>query len=338
MLDVIQGMALGCLLLLGMIVLRDFGRLAVARVFLLVLLAGSCMLLHSYVPESWQWLTSDIMTTVPALFWLLCQLAFAHKPKFKSVWTFIALYSFLAPAIARPFGGSWPASEPLHLFGWLLPSYCEYLLTLHGLWVVAANWQDDLVESRRQMRGIVIGGVGVAVMVIIVSMNTGLGGRLPLALVVLACALVTAYFLLHGRVGALLGATPPVSAELVTPTPPEPVLDKDVQRLRALMADGFYRTEFLTLGLLAENLHLPEYKTRMLINQTMGYRNFNDYINQLRISEACRRLLAEPQTPVLNISLDVGYRTLSSFNRAFKDIQGCSPTAYREAHPDHKTA
>lgn len=338
MLDVIQGMALGCLLLLGMIVLRDFGRLAVARVFLLVLLAGSCMLLHVYVPEGWQWVTSDIMTTVPALFWLLCQLAFAHKPRFKSVWTFIALYSFLAPAFARPYGGSWPVAEPLHLLAWQLPSYCEYMLTLHGLWVVAANWRDDLVESRRQMRGIVIGGVGVAVMVIIVSMNTGLGARLPLALVVLTCALVTGFFLIQGRAGALLGTAQPQGAELVTPTPPEPVLDKDVQRLNALMQGGFYRTEFLTLGLLAENLHLPEYKTRMLINQTLGYRNFNDYINQLRISEASRRLLAEPMTPVLNISLDVGYRTLSSFNRAFKDIQGCSPTAYREAQSAQETA
>lgn len=338
MLDLIQGMALGCMLLLAMIVLRDFGRLAVARVFLLLLMAGSCMLLNGYLPPRWQWITADLMTTVPALFWLLCQLAFAHKPRFKSVWTFVAVYSFLAPALARPLGGSWPVSEPLHLLGWQLPSYCEYLLTLHGLWVVAANWRDDLVESRRQMRGIVIGGVGIAVLVIIVSMNTGQGARLPLALVVLLSCLITGYFLLHGKTGVLLGASPVVHGELVDTETVEPVLDKDVQRLNSLMAGGFYRTEYLTLGILAEALHLPEYKTRQLINQTLGYRNFNDYINQLRISEACQRLLAEPQTPVLNISLDVGYRTLSSFNRAFKDIQGCSPTAYREAHPDQETA
>ena len=34
---------------------------------------------------------------------------------------------------------------------------------------------------------------------------------------------------------------------------------------------------------------------------------------------------------LLNIALDVGYRTLSSFNRAFKDIFKQTPTAYRQA-------
>ena len=45
---------------------------------------------------------------------------------------------------------------------------------------------------------------------------------------------------------------------------------------------------------------------------------------------AAERLRNEPDTPVLNISLDVGYRTLSSFNRAFRDIQNATPTEYRQ--------
>ncbi|MGO1502014.1 MAG: helix-turn-helix domain-containing protein, partial [Marinobacter sp.] len=60
-------------------------------------------------------------------------------------------------------------------------------------------------------------------------------------------------------------------------------------------------------------------------------RNFNDYINQLRIAEASKRLINAPDEPILNISLDVGYRTLSSFNRAFRDIMDTTPTAYRQA-------
>ena len=68
-----------------------------------------------------------------------------------------------------------------------------------------------------------------------------------------------------------------------------------------------------------------------MINQKLGYRNFNDYINQLRIAEAGARLIAEPDTPILNIALDVGYRTLSSFNRAFKEILEQTPTAYRQS-------
>jgi AraC-like DNA-binding protein len=96
------------------------------------------------------------------------------------------------------------------------------------------------------------------------------------------------------------------------------------------MLDGFYRTEKLTLKQLSAKIDFPEYKTRALINETLGYRNFNDYINQLRIAESCEKLVSEPDTPILNIALDVGYRTLSSFNRAFKDILEQTPTAYRQ--------
>ncbi|WP_417501812.1 helix-turn-helix domain-containing protein [Marinobacter sp.] len=95
------------------------------------------------------------------------------------------------------------------------------------------------------------------------------------------------------------------------------------------MQQGYYRTEHLTLKMLAERLELPEYRTRALINKQLGYRNFNDYINQLRIAEASKRLISDPETPVLNIALDVGYRTLSSFNRAFREIKQSTPTEFR---------
>jgi len=106
----------------------------------------------------------------------------------------------------------------------------------------------------------------------------------------------------------------------------------DIVKLQDLMKKGFYRTERLTLKKLSLELGLPEYKTRALVNNILGYRNFNDYVNHLRIAEAGHRLRTETDTPILNIALDAGYRTLSSFNRAFKDILKQTPTAYRQAH------
>ena len=104
--------------------------------------------------------------------------------------------------------------------------------------------------------------------------------------------------------------------------------------LKLLMNDGFYRRESLALKHLAKEMALPEYRVRAVINKELGYRNFNDYINQLRIAEAGDRLVSEPDTPILNIALDIGYRTLSSFNRAFKEIFEQSPTAYRQSKND----
>jgi AraC-like DNA-binding protein len=44
------------------------------------------------------------------------------------------------------------------------------------------------------------------------------------------------------------------------------------------------------------------------------------------------RQLVAPKTrhlPVLSIALDNGYRSLSPFNKAFKEIKGMTPTEYR---------
>lgn len=103
-----------------------------------------------------------------------------------------------------------------------------------------------------------------------------------------------------------------------------------LQQVKVMMTEGFYRRENLTLKDLSIALNTPEYKVRAVINKEMGYRNFNEFINEYRIREAAQRLLSEPETPISNIALDVGYRTLSSFNRAFRKQKDTTPTAFRE--------
>ncbi|MFT5593287.1 MAG: AraC-like DNA-binding protein [Oceanicoccus sp.] len=334
----LSGFALGVMSVLALVVCRDYGKLTVAKTFIAMLFAGACFLLEPQLPGIWALFAADLYTMVPALFWVLCQLAFSHRPKVLSLSGFIALYTILAPMMARHFVS--PTSESLMALLWTWPSYCEYLIITLGLWTVIANWSDDLVESRRQLRGVVLIGVGISVLLVVIPANTHIVGRWLPYLSINVITLTCAYFLLRTHQGVLFGLAPPSTNvttppnELIEPIqecsiPPPPDLNHDALRLNDLMDQGFYRTEHLTLKELATALELPEYKTRSLINQTLGYRNFNDYINQLRIHEAAERLKSEPDSPVLNISLDVGYRTLSSFNRAFKDIIGMSPSEYR---------
>ncbi len=327
----LSGFSLGVMAVFFLIVARDFGHLNVGKVFLAILLSGACFLIEPHLPHALRSIASDIYTMVPALFWLLCRVAFSYRPKVLSPSGLLAVYTFIAPALARFMGitqdqGIW------HLLGWIIPAYGEYLIVTLGLWTVWYNWQDDLVESRRRLRGVVLIGVGIGVLLVIVPLNTGFMRAWLPYLSIAVLTLVCAYSLLRGRNGVLFGIPPHATDaedESIIAAIPE-VKDQQYTRLLGqLMEQGFYRTEHLTLKMLATELSLPEYKTRALINQTMGYRNFNDYINQLRIQEAALHLLREPDTPVLNISLDVGYRTLSSFNRAFKDIQDMSPSEYR---------
>ncbi len=103
--------------------------------------------------------------------------------------------------------------------------------------------------------------------------------------------------------------------------------------LDVMRSERFYRQESLTIVLLARRLDIPEYRLRRIINQQLGYRNFNAFLNDFRIEDACR-VLADPaqeRLPILNLALDLGYGSPGPFNRAFRARTGQTPTEYRRA-------
>ncbi len=85
--------------------------------------------------------------------------------------------------------------------------------------------------------------------------------------------------------------------------------------------------ENLSLSLLEEKLHLNKFYISHLISGKLGLR-FNDYVNSLRISEACRYLLNSNHS-ITEIGALVGFNTPRTFNRAFIKQLGVSPTEYR---------
>jgi AraC-like DNA-binding protein len=112
----------------------------------------------------------------------------------------------------------------------------------------------------------------------------------------------------------------------------DPADQKLVDALMRLMADErIYRQENITIGALAGRLKIPEYRLRRLINQRLGYRNFNVFLNNHRIEEA-KAALADPsqaEVAVITIAMDAGFQSLGPFNRAFKAVTGVTPTEYR---------
>ncbi len=84
----------------------------------------------------------------------------------------------------------------------------------------------------------------------------------------------------------------------------------------------------LSLSILENELHISKYYISHLFSGKLKVR-FNDYINSLRISEACRRLRRTDDT-VTEISESVGFGTLRTFNRAFTKQMGMSPSEYKK--------
>ena len=73
-----------------------------------------------------------------------------------------------------------------------------------------------------------------------------------------------------------------------------------------MTAERAYRQEGLTIGALAARLGTPEYRLRQAINEGLGHRNFNVFLNGYRIGEV-KAALGDPEqkaVPVLTIAMD----------------------------------
>jgi AraC-like DNA-binding protein len=61
-----------------------------------------------------------------------------------------------------------------------------------------------------------------------------------------------------------------------------------------------------------------------------GHR-LEDYINELRVNEAARRL-REEETHIIDVAFDVGFNRVKTFNRIFSKFMNESPCNYRATH------
>ena len=203
-----------------------------------------------------------------------------------------------------------------------------------------ASWPADLVERRRRVRVFIVcaaalyGGLNAALQIAVAGHRVGdLADTINAG--VLACIVAAIAYAMMRVDGADLF---PVASEaapaviFIQPAADDAADQKLVDALMRLMADErIYRQENITIGVLAGRLKIPEYRLRRLINQRLGYRNFNVFLNNHRIEEA-KAALADPtqaEVPVITIAMDAGFQSLGPFNRAFKAVTGVTPTEYR---------
>ena len=86
--------------------------------------------------------------------------------------------------------------------------------------------------------------------------------------------------------------------------------------------------ESLSLSVLERELHISKYYISHVINEKLS-EGFNEYVNSIRINEACR-LLIESKKSIKEISAEVGFGTVRSFDRAFKTKKGETAREFRQ--------
>ena len=102
-----------------------------------------------------------------------------------------------------------------------------------------------------------------------------------------------------------------------------------ITRARQFIAE--HQTEELPLGRVAQAANMSSYYFCKMFKKSTGL-NFTDYLSRVRVEKA-KRLLLNPNARVSEVAFDIGFTSITNFNRTFKQLVGQSPSDYREALP-----
>ena len=85
----------------------------------------------------------------------------------------------------------------------------------------------------------------------------------------------------------------------------------------------------LTLEMISGRFGLNASYFSRMFKKVVGS-GFTEYLNFVRICKS-EKLLKNTDMCILDIALEVGFSSVSYFNRVFKKIKNCTPTVYRNA-------
>lgn len=299
-----------------------------------------------FVPKATVWWIMPVLGANPVLVWLWARASFDDEFVVRrwhgvlwlavvSIW-FSVIYTWT----------TWPMFAKT---GVRSMSILAIILSLSAAVQTVRTWKTDLVAGRRRLRlAVLILSLLIVVLLSVPELTSitaksfSMSGSLATATGLLAIAALAGWGLFHPppaipAVVEMAAATASENAERAAPIKAadggrDATASLLLRRLDNLMTiERVYRQEGLTIGGLAAKLDLPEYRLRQAINEGLGYRNFNAFLNRYRIDEA-KAALSDPSqrdVAVLTIAMDAGFQSIGPFNRAFKAESGLTPTEFR---------
>jgi AraC-like DNA-binding protein len=109
-------------------------------------------------------------------------------------------------------------------------------------------------------------------------------------------------------------------------TPEEQALAAQVKSLMEL--DKLYHEPSFSRAGLAREMKISESALSRVINAAFG-KSFPRLLSEYRVEDA-KRMLKNPEIPIQVIAFEVGFNSLASFNRVFREVTGLTPSQYRQ--------
>lgn len=294
------------------------------------------------------YILNRLVTLTPFVLWLIAFNLFVDSGHIhRGIW-FIMAFFIVVRAVGIPFYD--PGSEQSgfwFVFIYFIPHLILLAFSVHAIYLAIKGYAQDLLEQRRKARLAWVISMGILLSAIVgnaffafadpflerfqfFSLDPLPDIIFPLYIFLITLGFNLTVFNLQQDTFLLSGQA---SKQAVSPRPSagssrnaDPAV---LAKIRKLMEeDRLYAQTGLTITELAEALSMQEYLLRRLINQQLNYRNFNQFLNNYRINEACIKL-KDTTSPISSIALDVGYGSLSSFNKAFKDRYNITPSDFR---------
>ena len=104
-----------------------------------------------------------------------------------------------------------------------------------------------------------------------------------------------------------------------------------ILKLKQLMAEKeLYKNPNLKVNDLAKEINISGHQLSQLLNNNLE-KNFTLFVNEYRISEACKLLLTNTNFTIDGIGDEVGFNSSSTFFAAFKKIKGVTPSVYQQS-------
>ena len=335
-----RGGSLALLLLWSWLLYRDYRNVLPARIAVMMTLSIIAHVLATVPgPADYgiavNWILIFGSALVPGSFWLFARTWFDDETRIDLPSCIIVLVPPFLLAVAHSL---FARGTPFLLVAGLMMRIISFGVAIAGLWTAWRGRTGDLIETRRRLRAQLIWSVGIFVIFTNAAEIFINNDRAPETL---RMAIEMGIAVLTGTLcGAMFGIR---QIEFFAVAPAKPALEPKVDepwmtalasRLQTyITTERGYRDETLTIAALAAQLGEQEYRLRRLINGQLGYRNFAAFLNGYRLAEVKAALVdpSQKDVPILTIALDAGFGSLGPFNRAFRESEGMTPSAYRAA-------